>query len=441
MTIAQLPTMLDVCDKANISPLIESKHGIGKSSIIKQFAKDNNMECEILILSLLDVGDLAGLPISQTIGGQEITTWSSPAWHGRIVNNAWAEILEIEDLEFIDKEFGVFFRKKQGTSTNIKREELNKIYCEYKGINTYTGINPLLQQTIVQWTKAKRTVLALDEFNRSATDILNASLQLVLDKRLNDHVLPVVDGKQTLVIAAINPENENYTVNSLDPALLDRFMHIMIEPDLEAFLSYARSKKLNPYIGMFLLENKDKLYFEPSEDTAITATPRSWDKLSNVINILQGIGKEYHLSLIKGLIGKEIGIQFLQFINTNKSEFTYEEVENFAKKELSKCENDVNKAAKELKAKITNKQEAIKQLDMAQAFYDNYVKLSPEKCKPFLVYMYSMNIEQATSFIVSTKKDDPYLDKFADMDMINDKKLLVSILSSTKSLVLEDESA
>ncbi len=104
----------------------------------------------------------------------------------------------------------------------ITREQLNILYCEY--IKDYSGQLLLHLQELVKYKKAKRSVLFLDEMNRSATDTLNASLQLVLDRRLNDHRLPIVNGRPTLVAAAINPADADYTVNTFDPALLDRFI-------------------------------------------------------------------------------------------------------------------------------------------------------------------------------------------------------------------------
>jgi len=435
MKIQEVPNIIKLCDKTNISLLIESKHGIGKSSILKQFAKENDMEWEILILSLLDVGDLAGLPVSRTIQGQESTVWSSPAWHTRIVNRVWKEELEIKDLMFKNKEMKEkFLGSSYNKNKTISREDLNNFYCNIKDIQNYNGINPLLQQNEIVWNKAKRTVLVLDEFNRSATDILNASLQLVLDKRLNDHVLPWVGDKKPLVVAAINPDDSNYAVNTFDPAMLDRFMYINIEPNLDSFLAYARDKKLNNHIQEFLLQNNDKLYFEPENDNNVTTTPRSWEMLSRVIDNLDIIPAKNHYAVIKGLISSEIASQFIQFLRTFKNQITFNKVNDTIKTTTGTIEEVADK----IKEKFVKFQEPLQQLDMAKAFYNYYKDAKVEITKPLLVYLYSINLEQATAMILETKKEDRFLKKISNIDKFhNDNNLLKKILISSN--VFKDE--
>jgi hypothetical protein len=61
----------------------------------------------------------------------------------------------------------------------------------------------------------------IDEFNRSADKIVNATLELIQFKSINGHKL----NNLKVIWAAINPEDDNdtYSVNHLDPAHIDRF--------------------------------------------------------------------------------------------------------------------------------------------------------------------------------------------------------------------------
>src|SRR5437867_2646181 len=61
-------------------------------------------------------------------------------------------------------------------------------------------------------------VLFLDELNRATNEVMQAAFQIVLDRQLNGWKLHPL----TRVYAAINM-GANYTVNEMDPALLDRF--------------------------------------------------------------------------------------------------------------------------------------------------------------------------------------------------------------------------
>jgi len=108
MTTSEVKTLIAACDTVNKCPLIQGKHGLGKSEIVRQYGKENNLHVETLILSLMDVGDLCGLPRTTEHGGQLSTTWSAPVWFNRIIDAAWPTTLNYEDLEFSDPEFEKF---------------------------------------------------------------------------------------------------------------------------------------------------------------------------------------------------------------------------------------------------------------------------------------------------------------------------------------------
>lgn len=112
MNINEAKLFVTACDATDTVPLIEGVHGLGKSDIVRQYAKDNNLHCEILILSLMDVGDLCGLPRTISHGGQLSTTWSAPIWFNRIIDAAWPESFSYEDLTFDDLEFKAFVDSK-----------------------------------------------------------------------------------------------------------------------------------------------------------------------------------------------------------------------------------------------------------------------------------------------------------------------------------------
>lgn len=108
MNINETKQFLAATDLCGQAPLISGKHGLGKSDTFRQYAKENNLHCEVLILSLMDTGDLIGLPRTADIGGQLSTTWAAPGWFNRIVNAAWPATLEVDALRFTDPEFKKF---------------------------------------------------------------------------------------------------------------------------------------------------------------------------------------------------------------------------------------------------------------------------------------------------------------------------------------------
>lgn len=112
MNIHETKLFVAAADLANKAPLIQGKHGLGKSEIVKQYADENNMYFEPLILSLMDTGDLLGLPRTVEVGGTLTTSWAAPEWFNRIVNAAWPVEFDTDDLVFHDKDFEKFVNQK-----------------------------------------------------------------------------------------------------------------------------------------------------------------------------------------------------------------------------------------------------------------------------------------------------------------------------------------
>ena len=78
--------------------------------------------------------------------------------------------------------------------------------------------------------------LFLDELNRGTIEVMQAFFQMALDHELNGWKLH----PKSRVFSAINV-NAAYTVTEMDPALLDRFYCIDLEPTVAEFLAWGRS--------------------------------------------------------------------------------------------------------------------------------------------------------------------------------------------------------
>lgn len=74
---------------ANHTVIMSGPHGCGKSSIVKQYAKDSNKHCVELFLSHMEMGDVLGLPRTAEVVGVLTTTWSAPDWIQAIINRAF----------------------------------------------------------------------------------------------------------------------------------------------------------------------------------------------------------------------------------------------------------------------------------------------------------------------------------------------------------------
>lgn len=428
MNIPQALQLLTASHLADDTALFEGKHGIGKSAIVQQFAKENNYHLEELFLSMMDTGDLIGIPRTANIAGMQSTVWSAPDWYSRIINRAWPTSVNLEDIVFADADFEKF--AKEQLSTTVNRETFNELYCNYYDkVNDYFHI--LSKDSTVSCTKSRHSVLFLDELNRSTLDVRQATLQLVLNKELHSHKLPYIDGRATTIVAAINPADD-YQVDEMDPALIDRFIHAELEADTASWLAWGRSSKVNSVVLDFIAEHPDRLHWMP-ENGDVGATPRSWAKLGAFVDNMNKTPKEVHFPIMKGKLGSELAGQFLSFYNNYAKVVKLEDVEAVIEKnKTQKIETIVKKIAK-----LTSKQEAIQKRQLTETFFEKYIKANDKAADamPAIAFFHSLEIEILNSFLKAHKEEDhkDYM-KIAqfDEDITGSKGLFLKITTKTK---------
>ena len=104
---------------------------------------------------------------------------------------------------------------------------------------------------------------------------MQCAFQLVLDRELNGHKLH----PDTRVFCAINATSD-YQVNEIDPALLDRFWVIDLEPDTEDWIKWAKENDIDSLIIDFIKQNPAHLRHEGQmEPGKVYPTPRSYERL------------------------------------------------------------------------------------------------------------------------------------------------------------------
>lgn len=387
----QAVKMLEAADKVNQVPLLVGVHGIGKSSLVQEYARDAGLHAEVLILSLMEEGDLSGIPTPALVGGLQTTVWSAPDWYSRIVNRAWPMELETAHLSSSDPTFPI------PSSKLVSREELNEIYRNHYDLPR-DGSLLLHTQTNLTYAKGKRSVLLLDEFNRSSRAILNVSLQLLLDKRVHSHVLPV----GTFVCAAINPSDDgNYTVEELDMAMIDRPVWVDLEADLGAWVKWARSNGVDEKIIDFLLdgENHKYLHFVP-KDGKKGSSPRSWTRLSKFLSIADTVDPETFSSYVLGTVGSTVHPVFMNYYNNYVKSVSVADVIKAVGKST-----DLAKASAKL-AKLTGKLEVIQRTDLAHSLATHFK--GNDKPFAYLAYLYSLPLEVIAAYakeLKSTNKE------------------------------------
>lgn len=168
------------------------------------------------------------------------------------------------------------------------------------------------------WPNDGNTIIFLDEINRSHRSIRNAIMQLLIDKRIHNHILP----ENTWIIASMNPPDEEYDQVDLitDPAFLSRFFILEITPDLDEWLDWAQKNNIPSEIIDFIKKNPEFLYTSNhiSLKTTIKPSPRSWYKLGNVLKNLTKEEKiKYGYQLASGILGPEVSKVFTENLFSN----------------------------------------------------------------------------------------------------------------------------
>jgi hypothetical protein len=124
-------------------------------------------------------------------------------------------------------------------------------------------------------------VLFLDEVDRATLEVRQGIFELTDSRKLNGHNLH----PDTLVFAAINggEHGEQYQVNEMDPAELDRWSVWDIEPTVEDWLSWGKDN-VDSLVWDFINNNRSHLEHNGDvEPNKRYPSRRSWHRLNDVL--------------------------------------------------------------------------------------------------------------------------------------------------------------
>lgn len=116
-----------------------------------------------------------------------------------------------------------------------------------------------------------------DEWNRARTEMHNAFMGYIDGRGVNGHKIP----NNMFCVAAANPVTDDSSYGAVtdvdDQAILDRLIHINVEPSSTEYMDYLYSdKKVHDAVQVFLEEDKDR---GPKNDfKGITGTIRSTNR-------------------------------------------------------------------------------------------------------------------------------------------------------------------
>ena len=156
-------------------------------------------------------------------------------------------------------------------------------------------------------------ILFLDEISSCTPAVQAAAYQITLDRTIGEHKLP----DNCIVIAAGNRLNDKSVVSKMPKALANRLMHIEVEIDVDSWIKWAKENNINDTVIKFISNNKQYLMNDNSyNDNLAYATPRTWEMVSKIVTNSKNVGCDIE-TLIAGLVGKDISLEFMRYIVVN----------------------------------------------------------------------------------------------------------------------------
>jgi len=199
----------------------------------------------------------------------------------------------------------------------------------------------------------KPACLFLDELNRATPEVMQAAFQIVLDRTLNGQSLH----PQTRVFAAVN-DSGAYTVNEIDPALLDRFWVVDLNPDVDDWLTWARNVGIHDHITGFIAANPK--FLDPHKNVepgAVSPSRRSYERLDMSLKcagIEEKPNDDRFYSIAAGFLGVEAAQAFSAHAKNNDLRVLPEEVVNSYKKVQKKVQKMSIERQVDLTAKLSD---------------------------------------------------------------------------------------
>ena len=248
--------------KVPVAVNIEGDAGLGKTSSIKQLAKEQNMDVIMLNLAEFEeLGDLVGFPVKE---------------------------YQIQNAE--------------GKTTWITEQQV-----EMAAKKGYKVISKRMSHAAPEWIEGKGEggFLILDDYTRADHRFMQATMSLIDQQSYASWKLP----KNWHIVLTTNPDNGDYNVTSLDIAQKTRFISVEVKFDEKVWARWAESAGIDGRCINFLLMNPEVVTqsVNPRAMTTFFNSISSIPKFEDQLPLIQMIGE--------GSVGAETSTMFTMFIN------------------------------------------------------------------------------------------------------------------------------
>lgn len=193
--------------------------------------------------------------------------------------------------------------------------------CPFPVIDNGNSRFKMLYSDFVPMDENSYGLFIIDELSRGDTSLQQLLWAVQNECRIHVKYLP----KGWFVLCLDNPEDQEYTINSMeDAAGLRRVLHLYSEVNAKAFLDHAIKNDFHPLVIEFIQIHPDYLYdFDSQKIGMIYANPASYERVSN---ILWGFDKDDGIlknlddlqTIFSGLLNQNMTRMFISFIRDRK---------------------------------------------------------------------------------------------------------------------------
>lgn len=249
--IQRAKSMLIKVMQAGLVPMVHGSPAVGKSSVVKQIAKEYNLKLIDLRLGQCDPTDLLGFPYTN------------------------------------DETKKSGYRPME--TFPIAGDPLPK---DEKG-NQYNG-----------W------LLFLDELTNADIQVQGAAYKLILDRQTGIHDLH----PSCAIMAAGNLTSDNAAAHQMSTALQSRMVHIVVDLNFDVWMNWAIDTKIDHRIRDFLNFKREALYtFKPDHTDKTYGSPRTWEFMHRILEVTD-VNDPDILALAAGTLGTGLAKEFLTFV-------------------------------------------------------------------------------------------------------------------------------
>ena len=245
-----------------VTPLLSGKHGIGKSQVAKNIAKELGGTVMIIEGGTLKEGEITGIPYQYKTESGDIEFRFLPYYIVQRIRKA---------EQFLHR-------------SGEKAESLEGILDGEE--NRYSAADLSFEQKVelMKTGQVKPVILFFDEINRTDMAVFRELMNIILTRTVNGYRFPW----WVFIIAAMNPSTQTsmYATNEMDPAQLDRFIKIKVHEDVGEWTAFALEHRFERSLVEFIsntpgaLSPKDKLL---EDDEMPMPSPRGWHMVDLIL--------------------------------------------------------------------------------------------------------------------------------------------------------------